>query len=79
MDDQELYARLGHVFDRVFGDGVVTLTPELTAHDVDEWDSVSNVRLILSVEKEFKIKIKTQEIGKLENVGDLVKLIKARV
>jgi acyl carrier protein len=79
MDDEELYSRLSQVFDRVFGDETIKLTPELTADDVDGWDSVTHVRLMLSVEREFKIKIKTSEIGKLENVGDLAALIRARL
>jgi acyl carrier protein len=45
---------------------------------VDGWDSLAHIRLILTVEKAFKIKLSTSEIGKLENVGDLVALIRAR-
>jgi acyl carrier protein len=45
---------------------------------VNGWDSVSHIRLILTVERKFKVKFSTSEIGKLENVGDLVSLIKAR-
>ena len=77
MDDAEIYARLDRVFDDVFGDDI-KVTPELTAKDVDGWDSVTHVRLMLSVERAFKIKIHASEIGKLENVGALVALIQAR-
>jgi acyl carrier protein len=45
---------------------------------VDGWDSLTHIRLILTVEKTFKVKFSTSEIGKLENVGALVALIKAR-
>jgi acyl carrier protein len=45
---------------------------------VDGWDSLTHIRLILTVEKAFKIKFSTSEIGKLEKVGDLVALIRAR-
>jgi acyl carrier protein len=79
MDDVELYSRLQQVFDNVFGDETTQVVPQLTAADVDGWDSITNVRLMLSVEREFKIKIKTAEIGKLENVGDLASLIRARL
>ena len=47
------------------------LTPELSAKDVDGWDSLTHIRLMLTIEKAFKIKFSTSEIGKLENVGDL--------
>ena len=54
------------------------MAPDLSAKDVDGWDSLTHIRVILTVEKAFKIKFFTSEIGKLENVGELVKLIKAR-
>jgi len=54
------------------------VTPELSAKDVDGWDSLTHIRLILSVEKAFKIKFTTSEIGKLQNVGDLARLIEMR-
>jgi acyl carrier protein len=44
---------------------------------VDGWDSLTHIRLMLTVEKAFKIKFSTSEIGQLENVGDLVALIEA--
>ncbi|MGA3372642.1 MAG: acyl carrier protein [Terracidiphilus sp.] len=55
------------------------MTPELSAKDVDGWDSLTHIRLLLTVEKTFKTRFTTSEIGKLENVGDLVALIKAHV
>jgi acyl carrier protein len=62
----------------VFDEDAIDITPELSAKDVDGWDSLTHIRLILTIEKTFKIKFTTSEIGKLENVGELVALIKAR-
>jgi acyl carrier protein len=78
MDEPQIYARLAEIFENVFDEDSIKVTPELSAEDVDGWDSLAHIRLILTVEKAFKIKFSTSEIGKLENVGDLVKLIKAR-
>jgi acyl carrier protein len=78
MDDQQVYARLTEIFEDVFDEDSIQLSPELSAKDVDGWDSLTHIRLLLTVEKAFKIKFSTSEIGKLENVGDLVALIKAR-
>lgn len=78
MDEPQIYARLNEIFQDVFDEDMVGLTPELSAKDVDGWDSLTHIRLILTIEKAFKIKFSTSEIGKLENVGDLVKLVKAR-
>lgn len=78
MDEAQIYVRLTEVFEDVFDEDSIVVTPELSAKDVDGWDSMTHIRLMLTVEKAFKIKFSTSEIGKLENVGDLVKLIKAR-
>jgi acyl carrier protein len=78
MDEAQIYVRLTEVFEDVFDEDSINVTPELSAKDVDGWDSMTHIRLLLTVEKAFKVKFSTSEIGKLENVGDLVKLIKAR-
>jgi acyl carrier protein len=78
MDEPQIYARLAEIFQDVFDEDSITVTPELSAKDVDGWDSLTHIRLMLTVEKAFRIKISVPEIGKLENVGDLVMLIKAR-
>jgi acyl carrier protein len=77
MEEAGVYARLTEIFEDVF-DEEIKLTPELSAKDVDGWDSLTHIRLILTIEKRFSIKFSTSEIGKLENVGDLVALIKER-
>ena len=78
MDEQKVYARLEQIFEDVFDEDSIKFTPELSAKDVDGWDSLTHIRLILTIERAFKIKFTTSEIGKLENVGDLVRLIEAR-
>jgi acyl carrier protein len=78
MDEPQIYARLTEIFEDVFDEDSITVTPDLSAKDVDGWDSLTHIRLILTVEKAFKIKFSTSEIGKMENVGNLVTLIKAR-
>lgn len=78
MDEAQIYTRLTQIFEDVFDEDSIKVTPELTAKDVDGWDSLTHIRLILTIEKAFKIKFSTSEIGKLENVSDLVALIKAR-
>ena len=78
MDESQIYARLTELFEDVFDEDTINLTPALSAKDVEGWDSLTHIRLILTIEKAFKIKFSTSEIGKLENVGDLVKLIQSR-
>jgi len=79
MDEVKIYEKLSDIFHDLFDDDSIKVTPNLTAKDVDGWDSLTHIRLIITVEKTFKIKFSTSEIGKLEKVGDLVALIKSRV
>jgi acyl carrier protein len=79
MDESQIYSRMADIFEDVFDEDSIEVKPELSAKDVDGWDSLTHVRLLLTIEKTFKIKFSTSEIGNLENVGALVKLIKARV
>lgn len=78
MDEPQIYAELTTVFQDVFDDDSLEVTPDLSAKDVDGWDSLTHIRLLLSVEKKFNVKFTTSEIGRLENVGDLVTLIEAK-
>jgi acyl carrier protein len=78
MDEALIYARMADIFGDVFDEESIKVTPTLSAKDVDGWDSLTHIRLLLTIEKAFKIKFSTSEVGKLENVGDLVMLIKAR-
>jgi acyl carrier protein len=78
MDEPQIYERLTPIFRDVFDEDSLQVTPSLTAKDVDGWDSLSHIRLMLTIEKAFKIKFTTSEIGKFETVGDLVRVIEAR-
>ncbi len=78
MEESQIYLRLREIFEDVFDDDSIEVTPQLSAKDVDGWDSLTHIRLILTVEKAFKVKFSTTEIGKLQNVGDLVALIRSR-
>jgi acyl carrier protein len=78
MEQGRIYSRLTKVFEDVFEDDSILVTPELSAKDVNGWDSLTHIRLMLTVEKVFKIKFSTSEIGKLQNVGDLVRLIETK-
>jgi acyl carrier protein len=79
MDDATIYERLSGIFHDIFEDDSIVVTPTLSARDVDGWDSLTHIRLLLTVEKSFKVKFTTTEINKLENVQGLVKLIQTRL
>jgi acyl carrier protein len=77
MTNNEIYERLTKVFRDLFNDDELTLRPDLSAADVLGWDSLKHVRLILMVEKEFSHKYPASKIAKLENVEELVGLIRS--
>ncbi|MBB6145185.1 acyl carrier protein [Silvibacterium bohemicum] len=77
MQQSEVLERLQGVFDEIFLEKVV-VTPELTANDVSEWDSLLHVSLILAVEQEFGIRFRVGEVEGTKNVGELADLIAKR-
>jgi acyl carrier protein len=78
MQQQELYTRLTEIFRDVFDDETLVATPELTANDVKDWDSVNHITLVVAIEQEFGIKFKTAELEKMKNVGQMVEQIEKK-
>ncbi len=75
MERNDILARIQEVFrDELEVDDLV-LTDETTADDVEEWDSLSHVQLVVALEKAFNIKFTSREILSWDNVGDLVDCI----
>jgi acyl carrier protein len=63
----------------VFDDDAIVATPELTADEVDGWDSFSQLRVIFSVEERFGVKFAASEVSDLKNVGELADLVIMRL
>ena len=78
MDSDDIYPRLTAIMRDVFDDEAVVARPDLTADDVEEWDSLSHLRLIMTVQKAFGVKFSAAEVGGLSKVGDLASLIQAK-
>jgi acyl carrier protein len=76
MDD--LRSQLTTIFREMFDDESLVLRPEMTAEDVENWDSLSHIDLIVAIETEFRIRFTTGEVSALRNVGDLEALITAK-
>jgi acyl carrier protein len=73
-----VYDRLTGIFHDLFDDDSIVVTPELTANDVAEWDSLRHIQLILAIQKAFKVKFSAADTANLKNVGELATLIKAK-
>jgi acyl carrier protein len=79
VDECALYAKLTEIFRQVLDDEEIVLNPQLTADQTSGWDSLQHVRLMLTVEKGFGIKIATSEMIRMKNVGDLARLIGQKI
>jgi acyl carrier protein len=78
MSKDEIYERLQETFDKVFMEEV-RVTPELSAKDVEEWDSLLHVSLVVAIEEAFGLRFRVGEVESAKNVGALVNLIAMRV
>lgn len=72
---EKLREKLNDIFCEVFDDDEIELTEDMTADDIEEWDSLMHVTLIVSIEREFGIQLNAAEIGQLENIGAMVTLL----
>jgi len=70
---------LNEIFCEVFDDNDIEISPEMTADDVDGWDSLSHVNLIVTIEIRFGIKFSQKELLTFKNVGDLMKSIESKL
>ena len=70
---------LSPIFRQVFEDDEINLTLETTADDIDAWDSLSHINLVLALEMEFKIRFALGELQTLKNVGNLADLIEKKL
>jgi acyl carrier protein len=77
MTQSEVIAQLQPIFDDLFMEKV-ELTPELTANDVEEWNSLLQISISLAVEKQFGIRFRVGEVEATKNVGDFADLIARR-
>ena len=76
--DPEIYAALTTIFRDVFLCDDLELRPDLSAKDVEGWDSFKQIEIILAAEARFGIKMSTRELDSLRRVEDLVRVIAAK-
>ncbi|MCR5314590.1 MAG: acyl carrier protein [Bacteroidaceae bacterium] len=72
MERKEIFSKLNEIFIDVLDLDECNLTDETNANDIEEWDSLSHIQLIVAIEKRFGIKFTSLEIMKWRNVGELV-------
>ncbi len=73
MEREEIFSKLNEIFEDVLDlDDTPELTDSTSAKDIEEWDSLSHIQLIVAIEKAFGIKFTSTEIMKWQNVGQMI-------
>jgi acyl carrier protein len=78
VEKSEIETRLTPIFRDVFNDEALVVTEDMTAAEVPTWDSLSNINMIIAVEKAFGVKFSIKDVRNLKNVGELLDLIKRK-
>jgi acyl carrier protein len=78
LDPAAVKQRLNQVFQDVFDDDSIEIFDDMTAADLDEWDSLSHITLVLAVEKEFGLRLSAAQVGNLKNVGEMIRVLAQR-
>lgn len=78
MNSKEMLSQVQEIFHDQLDDESIVLTPETTAEDVDDWDSLTHIMLVVAVEKHFKVKFTSNEILSWKNVGEMMDCIKGK-
>lgn len=75
MTREEVFEKFNEIFQDVFDDDSITVNDETTAKDIEDWDSLEQINLLVAMEKEFKIRLHIDEVNKMKNVGDMADIV----
>ena len=79
MNTEEIYNQLTNIFREELDNYQIEISPETTAEDIEEWDSLSHIQLIVAIEKFFKIRFTSSEIQSWDNVGEMVNSLEEKL
>ncbi len=79
MSREEIFYTVQEIFRDVFDDEDLVISDRTNSDEIDDWDSLEHISLIVSMEKAFSMKFDIKEVNKLENVGEMIDLIKRKM
>lgn len=79
MTREKIYEELNEVFRDVFDDNTIVVNDDTTANDIEDWDSLEHINLIVAVEKKFGMKFNMGEVTTMKDVGAMVDIILERM
>jgi len=75
MERKEIISTLNEIFEDIIDEGSVSLSETSTSKDIDGWDSLTNIQLVVAIEKNYKIRFTSEEITSWKNVGEMLDCI----
>ncbi len=75
MTREEVFGIINEIFRDVFDDEELLIGEETNSEDIEDWDSLEHIELVINMEKKFSLKFNIKEVNALENVGQMVDLI----
>lgn len=75
MSREEVFEKLNGIFRNNFDNESITLTDDTSSADIEGWDSLEQVNLVVTIQDEFKIKFNIEEVNAMKNVGEMVDFI----
>lgn len=79
MTREEVFEKLNQVFQDVFDDDGIQVDDNTTSGDIEDWDSLEHINLIVAVEKKFGMKFNMGEVTTMKNVGEMADIILQRI
>lgn len=79
MTREEIFENLNEVFRDVFDDEEIVVNESTTSNDIEDWDSLEHINLIVAVEKKFGMKFSMGEVTTMKNVGEMADIISSRI
>jgi len=72
MDREQIISKLNEIFEDIIDEGSVSLSETSTSKDVDGWDSLTNIQLVVAIEKKYNIRFTSDEIMSWKNIGEMI-------
>lgn len=79
MTEEKILQELQPIFHDIFDDEELVIVSETNANDIEDWDSLAQIRLVAAIEKRFAVRFTFDELQELKNVGDMVACISKKL